>query len=118
MTPRRCAGTSASATGASPPRKKGRRSRQDQAREGYEVDAFGRWRGYSAGSTLGLGQSERDQTPRADARRGPGEPYASTGTAAVETGSAGAGPRLRQQRPAGEAGRARDRTDHPGAEEP
>src|SRR5207247_9201316 len=108
MTPTRCTGTSASGTGASPPQKRGRRSRQDQEGQGNQVDASGRWPGYSAGSTPGLGQSERGQAPREDDRRGPGKAGASTGAAAVEAGPVGAGSRLRQQRAAGTTGEARD----------
>jgi transposase len=80
--------------GSFAPAKGRRRSRQDQERQGHKVDASGRWRGYSAGSTPGLGQSERDEAPRNDDRRRPGEACASAAAAAVEAGSTGAGPRL------------------------
>ena len=43
------------ADGSFAPAKKGQKSRQNQARQGNKVDGGGRWRGYSAGSTLGLG---------------------------------------------------------------
>jgi hypothetical protein len=86
--------------GSFAPAKGGRQRREDQARKGYEVDASGRWRGYSAGSSPGLGQSERDQAARADARHGRGKPDPQARPSAAVPRAADSRPGLRQQRPA------------------
>src|SRR5574341_2536068 len=106
MTARSSAGMSASRMAASPPRKRGRQSRQDEARKGYEVDGFGRWRGYSAGSTPGRGVPGGGPAPRDDARNRRRRTDTSTGTTATLSRTPGDGPRVRQQPAASPFGRS------------
>jgi len=53
------------------PAKKGRQSRQNQARQGYQADGPGRWREYSAGSIPGRDGAGGGHAPRANAREQP-----------------------------------------------
>src|SRR6266705_4982605 len=117
MTARSCVGTSALRTAVSPPRKRGAQSREDEARQRYEVDAFGRWRGYSAGSTPGLGVPGGGHAPREDPRHRRRNADASTGPTAVLPGSSDRRSGLRQQSLAGLVEDPRHRTDHPGTKQ-
>src|SRR2546426_6148721 len=117
MTARSCVGTSASRMAASPPRKRGAQGREDEARQRYEVDASGRWRGYSAGSTPGLGVPGGGHAPREDPRHRRRDTDASTGSAAVLPGSSDRRSGLRQQSLAALAEDPRHRADHSGAEQ-
>ena len=108
----RSAGMSASETGVLPPRKRGLRSRQNQARQGNKVDGFGRWPRYSAGSTPGLGVPVGDLAPRSDTRHGPGPACASSGSAAVAARASDPRSRLRQQPAAPMAERVGHRAHH------
>src|SRR5215510_622826 len=114
MIARSYAGMNALGTVVSLPRKRGGSGRKDKAREGYEVDAFGRWRGYSVGSTLGFGVPGGGQAPREDPRHGCRNADASTRKATGLSRSSDSGSRIRQQHAATVVEGSRHRADHPG----
>jgi hypothetical protein len=117
MTSSDSAGMNVSRMAALPRPKKGALRGQDQAREGHKMDGLGRWRGYSAGSTLGLGESVGSEAVGADAGDGGDWRIQATATSAWLSPAIDIGSRLRQQSVASGAERAWDRADHPGARE-
>jgi len=98
---------------ASPPRNRGARSRQNEARKGHKVYGSGRWRGYSAGSTRGLGVSGGGDARRADASERLRAANAQVRSATTESGTIDCGSRLRQQPASRGLGQAGHRADHP-----
>ena len=112
---RRFAGTGVSSTAA--PAKKGAPNRQDQTRQGNQVDGTGRWRGYSVGSIPGRGVPGGGQAPRPDPRYRRSHPGASGGAAADVLGPADRRPRVGQQHRPALAQAAVCSADHSGAVE-
>lgn len=111
-TNRKSAGMSALPTAASPRPKRG----QDQ--QGHEGAGSGRWRGYSAGSILGLGVLGGSHAFGEDTRYGGGKASGQARTVPQAPRPVDGRSRFGQQPPAPAAEAAGDRADHPRTAQP